>query len=77
MADIVKDSGAVTMFPPLAEEWLRQVRAEEGWAQFGLQDFTRLRQKFGVTWLVLAQPGIAGLHCPYQNVAVMVCTLQP
>src|SRR5262249_52772543 len=60
MADIVKDSGAVTMFPPLAEQWLQQVRAEEGWTRFGLQDFMRLRQKFGVTWLVLAQPGVPG-----------------
>ena len=25
LADVVKDSGAVSMFPPLAEEWLRQV----------------------------------------------------
>jgi hypothetical protein len=73
LADVVKDSGAVTMFPPLAEEWLAQVQAQTGWKTFQLRDFRRLKAEFGVNWVVVQQPGIAGLECPYQNAAVFVC----
>jgi hypothetical protein len=73
LADLVKDSGAVSMFPPLAEEWLRQVRAQSGWKNFQLKDFESLVVQYDVSWLVLQQPGIAGLQCPYQNQAVLVC----
>jgi hypothetical protein len=73
LADAVKDSGAVTMFPPLAEEWQRQVRAQKGWKTFQIGDFQRLRKEFGVTWLVLEQPGVAGAHCVFQNNVVLVC----
>lgn len=73
LADAVKDSGAVTMFPPMAEEWLKQVQSQSGWKKFQAQDFRRLRTEFGVTWVVLQQPGVAGLGCPYQNAAVLVC----
>jgi hypothetical protein len=73
LADGVKDSGAVSMFPPLAEEWLRQVQAHTGWQKFQPGDFARLRAAYGVDWVVLQQPGIAGTHCPYQNPTVLVC----
>jgi hypothetical protein len=73
LADAVKDSGAVTMFPPLAEEWQRQVRAQRGWKKFESRDFQRLRAEFGVNWLVLEQPGVAGMHCVFRNSAVLVC----
>jgi len=73
LADAVKDSGAVTMFPPNAEEWLKQVQAQNGWKTFQAQDFHRLKSEYGVNWIVLQQPGIAGLDCPYQNAAVLVC----
>jgi hypothetical protein len=73
LADAVKDSGAVTMFPPMAEEWQRQVRAQTDWKKFQASDFQRLRAEYGVTWLVLEQPGMAGASCPYQNEAVLVC----
>jgi hypothetical protein len=43
LADAVKDSGAVSMFPPLAEEWQRQIRAQSGWRNFQPSDFARLR----------------------------------
>jgi len=75
LADRVKDSGAVTMFPALAPEWLEQVHSQEGWKQFGLADFDRLRQKYGVNWVVLQQPGIAGMQCPYSNSALLVCRM--
>jgi len=73
LADAIKDSGAVTMFPPLAEEWWQQMQAQSGWEKFQAQDFRRLRAEYGVSWVVLRQPGISGLDCPYQNPTVMVC----
>lgn len=73
LADRIKDSGAVTMFPALAETWKQQVNAEEGWKKFQLSDFQRLRQEFGVNWVILQQPGVAGLNCPYENHTLRVC----
>jgi hypothetical protein len=73
LADAVKDSGAVSMFPPMAEDWQKQVQAQSGWTQFQLQDFRRLRADYGVTWVVLQQPSAAGLVCPYHNDAALVC----
>lgn len=75
LADAVKGSGAVSMFPAMAEEWLRQVQVQSGWKTFQSQDFSRLRADYGVSWVVLQQPGIAGLECPYHNGAVLVCRL--
>ncbi len=75
LADAVKDSGAVTMFPPMADEWLKQVQAQSGWKQFQLRDFQKLRSDYGVTWVVVQFPATAGLTCPYQNEAVMVCQM--
>ena len=75
LADAVKDSGAVTMFPPNAEEWLRQVQAQKNWKRFELQDFRNLQSAYGINWVVLQWPGRAGLDCPYRNQAVMVCRL--
>jgi hypothetical protein len=76
LADAVKDSGAVTMFPPMAEEWLKQVQSQSGWKTFQAQDFRRLQAEYGVNWVVLQQPGIAGLDCPCQNAAVLVCRVK-
>ncbi len=75
LADAVKDSGAVTMFPTNAEEWLRQMDAERNWENFQGQDFHRLQSQYGVNWVVLQEPGRAGLNCPYKNAAVLVCQI--
>jgi hypothetical protein len=75
LADAVKDSGAVTMFPPLAETWLSQVQAESGWKTFRAQDFRRLRAEYGVNWVVLQPPGVLGLDCPYRNAALLICQI--
>jgi len=75
LADAVKDSGAVSMFPPLAEEWLRQVRAQRDWRHLQLQDFRRFHEEYGVNWIVEQEPGIPGLTCPYGNRVVLVCRL--
>jgi hypothetical protein len=75
LADAVKDSGAVSMFPALADEWWQQVQAQKGWKNFQAPDFKRLQDRYHVTWVVLQQPGVMGLECPYQNPAVLVCRL--
>jgi hypothetical protein len=76
LADISKDAAVVTQVPGLAPIWLEQVQAQEGWAQFGPQEFERLHARFGVDWLVLEQPAGAGLDCPYQNEGLRVCRLR-
>ncbi len=73
LADLVKDKGECSMFPPLSVRWLEQVEDQKNWKQFGKADFERLRRKYGVSWVVLEQPGPAGMECPYQNPAVRVC----
>jgi len=75
LADAVKDSGAVTMFPepPFAEHWLEQVSDQKGWLHFQAADMHRLQEKYGISWVILQRPGIAGLACPYGNVALLVC----
>jgi len=75
LADAAKDGGAVTMFPSLAEEWLRQVQAQSDLKNFQAQDFSRLQSAYGVNWVVLQQPGSEDMSCPYQNQAVKVCRL--
>ncbi len=77
LADAVKDSGAVTMFPdlPVAEHWQEQMSAQRGWANFQLADFERLRAKYGVSWVLLDQKGEFGLDCPYANATLRVCRL--
>jgi len=75
LADSVKDNGVVSMFPPLAAEWWTQVQAQTPWRGLQLQDFERLKKKYGVSWVVVQQPGIAGLDCDFQNSAVRVCRI--
>jgi hypothetical protein len=75
LADLSKDSGAVSMFPPLAEEWWTEVQAQTPWKSFRAEDFLRLRNKYGVSWVVVQQPGVGGLDCAYQNAAVQVCRI--
>ncbi len=72
LADAGKDGAAVTLASGLAREWKNQLRALQGWNDFQPEDFRRLRQQFGVTWVVV-RPGVTGLTCPYRNSAVSVC----
>lgn len=75
LADWVKDNGVVSMFPALADEWWAQVRAQTPWKNFQLGDMLRLKHQYGVSWVVLQQPGIPGLECAFQNAAVRVCRI--
>jgi hypothetical protein len=73
LADRVKDSGAVTMFPSLAETWSEQVQLQQGWKHFQRTDFEHLRARYGVDWVVLQQADRAGLECPYGSPTLIVC----
>jgi hypothetical protein len=75
LADANKDNGVVSMFPPLAETWWEQVKDQTPWKDFRGEDLARLKQKYGVGWVVMQQPGVASLDCVYQNSAVQVCRL--
>src|SRR3989442_13423468 len=73
LADALKDSGAVSMFPPLAEEWYRQVSSASGWRHFQAAGLRSLGGTYGGGWGVLQQPRSPGLACPYQNSALLAC----
>jgi hypothetical protein len=75
LADASKDSGAVAMFPPLAEEWWEQFQAQKNWKTFTEVDLQRLQSKYGINWVVLQEPGLSSLNCPYRNDTVAVCRL--
>jgi hypothetical protein len=75
LADGVKDSGAVSMFPRLAEEWWAQVQAQTPWRSFRTEDFQRLKNRYGVSWVVVQQPAVTGLDCAYQHDGVSVCRI--
>ena len=75
LADAVKDSGVVELFPQIADSWMDQVHAQAGIDHFQRPDFIRLKTRFGVSWVVLRQPGSSELQCPYKNQVVMVCRL--
>ncbi len=85
LADFEKDGGMAARVPPLAPRWLKEVNAQSGWQEFQAADFQRLKNQFGVTWIVLARPtdqgsdathnAASGMTCPYQNGPLQVCRL--
>ncbi len=75
LADEVKDSGAVSMFPQLAEKWWEQVQGLQGWEKFQAADFLQLKARYGVNWVLVEQPAGSGLQCPYRNSRLSVCRL--
>jgi hypothetical protein len=70
-----RDAGAASMFPTLAEEWLRQSQAQRGWENFSRVDFERLHAQYGVTWVIIQASDPQDIECPYENDAVKVCRL--
>jgi hypothetical protein len=75
LADRLKDSGAVSLFPQLAGDWDRQVRAQSPWNTFALADFQKLARLYPVTWIVTRLPSPSGLDCPYRNSGLAVCRI--
>jgi len=54
LADAVKDGGMAARVPRLAPRWLKEVRAQSAWKNFQAADFARLREQFGVNWIILS-----------------------
>ncbi|HEY7352107.1 MAG TPA: hypothetical protein VH596_05000, partial [Terriglobales bacterium] len=77
LADASKDSGAVAMFPPLAQQWWQQFQAQKNWEAFTDADFLKLRSKYGIQWIVLRASRATGFNCPYRNSAAAVCRVGP
>ncbi len=75
LADDVKDSGAVSLFPQLAKDWNDESQSQHGWSHFRAADFRRLAQEYPVRWVVVQSPGPPGLLCPYSNTALAVCRI--
>ncbi len=76
LADAVKDAAVVTQVPELGPVWVRQMEAEEGWRNFKLADFERLKADFGVDWVLVPYPQPAGLACRWHNRASLaVCQI--
>ncbi len=79
LADRSKDRTVATLAPAIADIWLEQVKSREDWKDFRLEEFLRLKQQYGVTWVVLENGGKVappvGLTCPYSNELVSVCRI--
>ena len=75
LADAVKDWSVATLYPnlPLAEDCYAQTQAVKGWQHFKRADFERLKREYGVSWIVVQRPGVAGMNCPYRNSLISVC----
>lgn len=78
LADAKKDWSASVLYPwlPLADEVFAQTQAASGWKTFGPRDFERLREKYGVSWVVVAPPAGERMDCPFQNNSVRVCRIE-
>jgi hypothetical protein len=82
LADYEKDGGMAARVPRIAPRWLKEVTALDGWRNFGINDFRRLKNDFGVTWVVLSREDAAAqgassdsMSCPYENERARVCRL--
>ena len=77
LADEIKDSGVVSIFPSLAPEWKKQIDAQSRWNAFSRNDFERLAQSTGITWVIVQVSQSHELHCGYRNAVVAVCRVAP
>ncbi|MDP9171276.1 MAG: hypothetical protein M3N54_11715 [Acidobacteriota bacterium] len=78
LADNVKDSGAVSVFPGLADDWQRQTDALKGWHGFRRRDFETLSTTWGIEWVVIGRSHPSdGLNCRFENDVVKVCRILP
>lgn len=75
LAEAVHDLAPAAMSPELGARWVAESKALAGWRTFTAADFQSLQQQFGVTWVVVAQPRVEGLDCPFENEAAAVCEL--
>lgn len=79
LADHIKDRAVSSICPGVAEEWRVQSEAQRGWRNFARGDLLRLKQRFGVDWVLFERstpPRPNNLTCPYQNEKVQVCRIE-
>jgi hypothetical protein len=74
LADAVKDSGAVSLFPQLADRWKSQVDALPDWRHPGVADLEALEARYPVTWIIMSGEQ-TGLECPYHARGISVCRM--
>jgi hypothetical protein len=75
LADARKDAAVVTQVPELAPRWTEQMDAQAGWRRFRIEDFQRLRARFGIDWVLVSYPPPARLTCIWHNDLLAVCRL--
>jgi hypothetical protein len=75
LSDGIKDAAVVTQVPTLASAWQQQQSSQAGWTHLQLADFERVKEKFGVDWVLVAYPAAAGLGCRWHNDALTVCRI--
>ncbi len=75
LADWVKDSGVVSVFPQMAAAWWHDQQLTQGWDTYKAADFHALAARSPVTWVMVQPRQAAGLDCPYHNAAVYACRL--
>ena len=75
LADAVKDSAVATQVPRLSQRWLEEVEAQRGWEHFTPPDYEHLKARFGINWVLIERPARAGMDCPYENTALLVCRI--
>jgi uncharacterized membrane protein (UPF0136 family) len=78
LADYYKDSGVVSLFPALADEWKQMSSATYGLNHFSTAQFRQLQREYpAVNWTVIHGIAPSGLNCPYQQREYNVCRLPP
>jgi hypothetical protein len=76
LADRYKDSGVVSLFPALAEEWKQMSEATTGLNHFSAEQFRQLRSEYPqVSWTVIHGSAPLGMDCPYQQDSFTVCRM--
>ena len=75
LSDALKDTSVISKVPELGPVWHEQQLAQAGWSHFQPADFHRLKQKFGVSWVLVTYPPPAGLACRWHNNIVSVCEI--
>jgi hypothetical protein len=90
MCDVVKDPAVVSVMfaagdittdgsgtvSEAALKWHDRMMGLRDWKNFGPEDFRRLKERFGVGWVILEKPGVGGFPCVYENDAVKVCRIE-
>lgn len=83
LADYEKDGGMAARVPRLAPRWLKEVSALNGWQNFHAEAFSRLKNDFGVDWIVLSRSDALYpstndqiMICPYDHNGIKVCHLR-